>query len=234
MQSIMDYENNENITMEKSIIDYLPLVKRIAICIKRKLPSHIELEDLLQSGVVGLLEAQKNFNPDMGASFETFAGKRIRGAIIDALRKNSWANRDIIKNMKRIADATKMVEQREKRQASIEDITAALGVSADEHAKMAQEINLLYVTNLTDDYLDASLISEADDPAKLLEAHVAKDKLKEVLTTLPQREQLVLSLYYVEELTFKEIGEVMDLTEARICQLHSHAIAKLRTKIKVD
>src|SRR3990167_345041 len=143
MQSIMDYENNENITMEKSIIDYLPLVKRIAICIKRKLPSHIELEDLLQSGVVGLLEAQKNFNPDMGASFETFAGKRIRGAIIDALRKNSWANRDIIKNMKRIADATKMVEQREKRQASIEDITAALGVSADEHAKMAQEINLL-------------------------------------------------------------------------------------------
>lgn len=234
MQSITDYENNENMVMEKSITDYLPLVKRIAISIKRKLPSHIEFDDILQSGVVGLLEAKRNYNAEMGASFETFAGKRIRGAIIDALRKNSWATRDIIKNMKMISTAVSKVEQREKRQATIDDVIAELGITADEHAKMTQDINLIFVSSLSEDYLDASLVNDEADPADQFEEDAVKEKLKVMLKHLPEREQLVLSLYYVEELTFKEIGDVMDLTEARICQLHANAIAKVRARMQID
>lgn len=225
------YEDVADIQLDQFVQDYLPLVKKIAVYIKRKLPSHIEFDDLLQSGLIGLLEAKKNYRTDMGASFATYAGIRIRGSIIDSLRKNSWVSRDTIKEMKRMAEAITRIEQRLQRHVTMEEIIAELGISAEEYFRITQEINMLHITNLTQLHLDSIKADDSSEPEELLQKKNIQEQLKAVLKTLPEKEQLVLSLYYVEELTFKQIGEVLDLTEARICQLHSQSIARLRSKM---
>lgn len=233
MQAINSYTENAGELLEEFVLQHQPLVKKIALYIKRRLPSHIEFDDLLQSGLVGLLEAKQNFKPDMGATFETYASLRIRGAIIDSLRKNSWVSRETLKNMKRISDAIAKVEQQQQKQATTEDIAAELGISTEEHFKIAQEINVLHVISLTDlGDENAVLSTELENPQQVIQQSSIKTCLQEVLAELPEREQLVLSLYYVEELTLKQIGEVLEVTEARVCQLHSQAIVRVRLKMQ--
>lgn len=234
MQSITAYENDSDTNLEEFVAEHLSLVKKIALFIKRKLPSHIEFDDLLQSGLIGLLEAKRNYNPEMGASFETFASIRIRGAIIDYLRKNSWASRDTMRAMKIMSEAISKIEQREQREATAEDIMKELSLSAKEYAKMNQEINMLHVASLDKMHIDYILVDDDEDPEKITQKEDIKAELKNALSSLPKKEQMVLSLYYVDELTFKQIGEVLELTEARICQIHSHAITKIRSKMKTD
>lgn len=228
------YENSSDQQLEEFVQNHIPLVKKIALYIKRKLPSHIELDDLLQAGLIGLLEAKNNYNPDMGASFETYASIRIRGSIIDSLRDNSSFGRDTLKNMRMISEAISRVEQRNQRPATIDEIVNELGITHEEHFKISQDINLLFISSLSNEKMENEIEDDTGNPEKLLMRDKMKDKLKHLLTLLPEREQLVLSLYYVDELTFKQIGEVLDLTEARICQLHSQAIARLRGKFKND
>jgi len=234
MQTITMYENNSNIALEQFVLEHLSLVKKIAIHVKRKLPSHIEFDDLLQSGLIGLLEAKKKYNPDMGASFETYATVRIRGAIIDGLRKNSFVSRDVIKKMKIVSDAILAIEKRNQKQATTEEIIIELGMTPEEYFKMSQDINIFYVIRLTNEHIDSSLCDNSNDPEILIQKEGIRGQLKEVLKTLPEKEQIVLSLYYIEELTFKEIGEVLELTEARISQLHSQAIARVRAKLNSE
>lgn len=233
MQSVDMYEENaDNLLLEQFVIQHRPLVKKIALYIKRRLPSSIELDDLLQSGLIGLLEARKNYKNNMGTSFETYASIRIRGSIIDSLRKNSWVSRETIKNMRRVAEAINTVEQKNQRQATTEEIAAELGISLEEHFKLSQEINLCHVLSLDAMGFDGEcLVDENKDPESLTQEEGTKEQLKLVLSQLPEREQHVLSLYYVEEFTFKQIGEILDLTEARICQLHSQAIARIKSKM---
>lgn len=233
MQGANFYEKNVEKSAEQIVSEYLPLVKKIAVFIKRKLPSSIEFDDLLQSGLVGLLEAGKNYNPDLGASFETFASIRIRGAIIDSLRKNSWVSRETIKNMKRISQAISRIEQRDQRPATTEAIIKELEITADELFKISQEINMLQIVSLNEETMNVAH-EDLIDPEKIAQKEWLKESLKNCLKLLPEREQLVLSLYYVEELTFKQIGEALDLTEARICQLHSQAIIRIRSKLKYE
>ncbi|RDI38540.1 sigma-70 family RNA polymerase sigma factor [Aquicella lusitana] len=234
MQSITMYEKNSDVVLEQFVLNHLDLVKKIATQIKRKLPSHIEFDDLLQSGLIGLLEARKNYNPEMGASFETYATIRIRGAIIDSLRKNSWISRDIIKKMKKVSDAINKIEKRNKQQATLENIIMELNITHEEYFKISQEINMFYVANLADKHVEHSLADDSNDPERIAQKDAVKTQLKEILKLLPEKEQLVLSLYYVEELTFKQIGEVLELTEARISQLHSIAIARIRAKMRSE
>lgn len=236
MQGIKQYaENRDALTIEDFVIHYRPLVKKIALYIKRSLPKHVELDDLLQSGLLGLLEARSNFKPNRQASFETFASIRIRGSMIDALRKNSWVSREIVKNMKKIATATTKIEQRNQKSATPEEIARELGISFEEHSKMTQEISVLNMVSL--DEIDQDQSSFGDDefnPSEINQREAIKKQLKQVLDTLPEREKLVLSLYYVDEFTFKQIGEILDLTEARICQLHAKAIDMVRNKMTAN
>lgn len=234
MHSIDLYdETAKSVSLDQFVNDHKTLVKKIALYIKRRLPSHVGLDDLMQSGFVGLLEAHKNYKDDMGASFETYAGVRIRGAIIDALRKNSWGTRESSKNMRRISEAITKIEQRGQKHPSTEDIIAELGISLDEHAEMCKHIIVSNVISLDLVDQDNSLLGDAAlDPQVINQQEDLKQFIKDILIELPQREQLVLSLYYLDEFTFKQIGEILDLTEARICQLHSQAIARVQAKIR--
>lgn len=234
MQGIDFYEENaDSLLLEQFVRDHRQLVRKIALHIKRRLPSYIELEDLLQAGFVGLLEARKHYKTNMGTSFETFASIRIRGSIIDSLRKNSWGTRETIKNMRRISDAISRIEQRNHKQPTSEEIANELGISMDEHIEICQQISISNVISL--DVMEndnAALSDESNDPLEVTAQEDIIQHIKSILDTLPEREQLVLSLYYIEEFTFKQIGEIMELTEARICQLHSQAISKIQIKIK--
>lgn len=236
MQGIDVYkENADSLQLEQFVIEYRPLVRKIALHIKRRLPSHIELDDLLQSGFIGLLEARKNFRTNTGASFETYASIRIRGSIIDALRKNSWGTREAIRNMRKIGDAISRLEQRSQKQPTVEEIANELGITVDEHTKMCQQISVCNVLSLDVMENNESLIDEENEnPDLITQQNEIKHHIKDILTTLPEKEQLVLSLYYIEEFTFKQIGEILDLTEARICQLHSQAISRIQTKLHKD
>lgn len=234
MHNINAYEETEE-GLEQFVLEYRSLVKKIVLFIKRRLPSNIEYDDLLQSGLIGLLEARQNYKTGMGASFETFASIRIRGAIIDSLRKNSWVSRETIKNMRRVSDAISKIEQRDQKQATTEDIAKELGLSVEEHFKISQEISICNVLSLNViDENDSILGSDETNPQEISQHEDIKERLKAILADLPEREQLVLSLYYVEEFTFKQIGEVLELTEARICQLHSQALARVRNKMKSE
>ncbi|MDR3476539.1 MAG: FliA/WhiG family RNA polymerase sigma factor [Gammaproteobacteria bacterium] len=236
MHSVELYKENANgMMMEQFVLDNHPLVKKISLYIKRRLPSHISLEDLMQSGFVGLLEARNSYKEDMGTTFETFASIRIRGAIIDSLRKNSWGTRESSKNRRKMANAVTSIEQRGQKQATTEEIAAEMGVTLDEHAEMCQQISVSNVVSL--DLLDSEnevFGDEAANPLAIAQVDDIKGRIKSILTDLPEREQLVLSLYYLEEFTFKQVGEILNLTEARICQLHSQAIARVQSKIRAN
>lgn len=237
MQSINFYEENaDNKVPEQFVLEHRPLVKKIALYIKKRLPSHILLDDLLQSGFVGLIEAQQQYKSNMGTSFETYASIRIRGAIIDSLRKNSWCTRDSSLNLRNMSDAISRLEQRAHKQPSSEEIANELGISMDEHLKVCQQISMNTVISLDALNTDSGQLSGDDEanPFEIAQHDDMKLHLKTVLSSLPEREQLVLSLYYLDEFTFKQIGEILTLTEARICQLHSQAIARIQTKMKFN
>lgn len=236
MQNVEIYEENMNDRqLEQFVVQHRPLVRKIALYIKRRLPSHIDFDDLLQSGLVGLLEARKQYKNNMGASFETYAGIRIHGSIIDSLRKNSWINRDTIKNMRKISDAISKIEQRNQAQATTDEIISELGITLEEHFKMSQEISLCNVVSIDDLDNNNPLVADtSDNPLEVTMENGLEKNLKEILEKLPEKEKLILSLYYVEEFTFKQIGEILDLTEARICQLHTQAIARVRSRMKTE
>lgn len=235
MKGVDAYEQQtDDGQLEVFVMEYRPLVKKIALYLKRRLPSHIELEDLLQSGFVGLLEAKQHYNAQMGANFETYASIRIRGSIIDSLRKNSWGTRDLLKNLRQMSEAINRLEQRSQKAPTTEEVAAEMGVTIEEHAKLCQYISVAHVMSLDIMNEDNVLFDETeqDNPSEIAQRNDLLKHIKDILPTLPEREQQVLSLYYVEEFTFKHIGEILDLTEARICQLHSQAIARIQAKIR--
>lgn len=237
MQGLEIYKQNsgDELSLEKIVVEYRPLVKKIALYIKRRLPSHIELEDLLQSGFVGLIEAKKHYLPNMGASFETYASIRIRGSIIDALRRNSWGTRESAKNMRMITEAINKIEQRTQQHPSNEEIADELGISMEEYTRISHQVSVSQILSIDAMNIpDVFPNEQEDDPQEISQADEMKEYIKQMIHTLPEREQLVLSLYYVEEFTFKQIGEILDLTEARVCQLHSKAIAKIQAKLRYD
>ncbi len=237
MQGVTTYEDNANNPgTELKVEAYLPLVMKIALHIKRRLPSHIELDDLVQSGIVGLIEAHKRFDPEKETKFDTFAGVRIHGAIIDHLRKNSWGTRDAAKFMRTINKAISKLEQLGEPHPTPSAIADELGVTPDEYQAMLVKINVSHVVSMEcyNVESDDSFASAEDDPASIHEQDETKERLKALITRLPERDQQLLALYYLEEFSFKEIGEVLGLTEARICQLHGQALARLRSEMVAE
>jgi RNA polymerase sigma factor for flagellar operon FliA len=237
VQGVDVYQQNshDELSLDKMVTEYRPLVKKIALYIKRRLPSHVELEDLLQSGFVGLIEAKNHYRPNMGATFETYASIRIRGAMIDALRRNSWGNRETTKNLRMITEAINTVEQRTHQHATNDEVAKELGISIDEYTRISQQISVSQILSIDALNLPDIFPNETEDnPQEISQAEEMKEHIKALINRLPEREQLVLTLYYVEEFTFKQIGEILDLTEARVCQLHSKAITKIQVKLRYD
>ncbi len=224
-------ETAEHDRSEELIKQYSDMVRQIAYHLLSRLPSNVQVDDLIQAGAIGLLEAGQRYSADRNASFETFASIRIRGAMLDELRRTSWMPRSVHKNMRRIAQAIDVVEKREGREASAKDIAEQLDVSMDEYYAMlgsAHANDLLSLEDVNEEFMPEQLIDSTAYENVMLDDF--KDKLMEMITTLPEREQMILSLYYNEKLNFKDIATVLGITEARVCQLHAQVIARLKSR----
>ncbi|MDC0602534.1 RNA polymerase sigma factor FliA [Aliiglaciecola sp.] len=213
------------------------LVKRIAHHLLARLPASVLVDDLIQSGMIGLLEAAKNFDGSKGASFETFAGIRIRGAMLDEIRKGDWTPRSVHKNGRAITEAINQVERETGRDARDVDVAEKLDVSLTDYHQMLNEVNagkIIGIEDLgiTEDVIETEQTKGSDAPFQDLLQGSFQKALAHAITTLPEREAIVLSLYYDEELNLREIGEVLEVSESRVSQIHSQAMLKLKNKMQ--
>lgn len=213
------------------------LVKRIAYHLIARLPASVEVEDLIQAGMIGLLDASQHFNPSQGASFETYAGIRIRGAMLDEIRRNDWAPRSVHRKARDIAEAMHRVEQAEGRNATDSEVAQLMGLSLGEYQQLLQDAaghQLFSLDELSDSDQTQALPLSASPPAPDSAVQQAgfQTALTRALDTLPERERLLMSLYYNDELNLKEIGEVLGVSESRVSQIHSQTVIRLRSKLR--
>jgi len=223
---------------EQLVQEYSQLVKRLAFQLMAKLPASVQADDLIQNGMIGLLDAIGRFEEGLGAQFETYAVQRIRGAMLDGLRENDWVPRGIRREMRRVEEAIHQLEHRNGRAPSEGELADALGMPLADYQRLLQDARghqLVYLEDLggadDEDFLerhDAEL-----DPLAILEDGEMRRLLIRSIEGLPEREKMVMALYYDEDLNLKEIGEIMGVTESRVCQLHSQAIARLRAATQV-
>ncbi|WP_414830160.1 RNA polymerase sigma factor FliA [Alteromonas sp. H39] len=216
---------------------HAPLVKRIAHHLMARLPASVLVDDLIQSGMIGLLEAARNFDGSKGASFETFAGIRIRGAMLDEIRKGDWTPRSVHKNGRAITEAISLVESETGRDARDVDVAAKLNVSLQDYHQMLNEVSAGKILGIEDLGVSEDVITTEqnrgnDSPLEDLMQGAFQKALAHAITTLPEREAIVLSLYYDEELNLREIGEVLEVSESRVSQIHSQAMLKLKSRMK--
>ncbi|THF64197.1 RNA polymerase sigma factor FliA [Pseudothauera rhizosphaerae] len=232
------YDAEGNLDKDHLVEAYAPLVKRIAYHLMAKLPASVEVEDLIQNGLMGLLDAIGRYEDGLGAQFETYAVQRIRGAMLDGLRENDWLPRSLRRDMRRIESAIHTLEQQHGRQPTETELAAALDLPLADYQRLLQDARgyqLVYFEDFTDgegeDYFERHLGVHETNPADLLEDADMRGGLVRAIDGLPEREKLVMALYYDEELNLREIGEVLGVTESRVCQLHSQAIARLRASV---
>ena len=212
------------------------LVKRIAYHLAGRLPPQVDVEDLMQAGMMGLLEAAQHYATGRGASFETYAGIRIRGAMLDALRKLDWAPRSVHRKSRAAALALREVEGQRGGEATEADVAAHMGVSLQEYQHIVQDALGCQLLRLNDaeDGEDSTLDRLPDaalDPQGVALVDSLRQAIMDAVNELPERERLVLSLYYEQELNLKEIGVVLKVTESRVCQLHGQALLRLKAHL---
>lgn len=231
-----------NQARDELILQHLPLVKFVVGRIAAQLPSHIDQDDLTSAAIIGLITAAERFDPTRGVQFKTFAEQRIRGTIMDELRAQDWLTRSMRDKFKKLERIFGELEHRHGRNPTSEEVSQALGMTLDEYYRMLEEINILSFVSLNDNWededgspfglLDVLEDTGIENPQSQLMARQMLDNLADSIDGLPEKERLVVTLYYHEELNLKEIGEVMGLTESRISQLHSQAVVRLRSKMR--
>lgn len=223
------------------IRQYSPLVRRLAHHMMAKLPPSIQVDDLIQVGLIGLTEALTRYEASQGVQFETFASQRIRGAMLDELRENDWMSRGSRKSQKEIESALHRLEHRLGRSPSESEIAAELGLSLPDYQSLLTKVQgtqLVYLEDMTgsgegdDSFLDRHMTDTDVDPLELLRNQRLRESLVEAIKKLPEREQYVMSMYYEQDMNLKEIAAVLGITESRVCQLHGQSIARLRAKMR--
>lgn len=227
-----EYKPNYNQLIE----EHSTLVKRIAHHLKGRLPASVQVDDLIQSGMIGLIEAARKYDPSKGASFETYAGIRIRGAMLDEIRKGDWAPRSVHRNSRRIAEAIRFVEGQTGRDAQDHEVAKALEMTLDEYYHHLQDgagSRLFSFEDLLTQQgeRENEFMGAETSPLETLHGDKFRQQLASAIAKLPEREQLVLALYYDEELNLKEIGAVLDVSESRVSQIHSQAAYRLRARL---
>ncbi|MBI2379383.1 MAG: RNA polymerase sigma factor FliA [Gammaproteobacteria bacterium] len=224
-------------SQDDTVSRYAPLVKRIAHHLIARLPSNVQVEDLIQAGMIGLLEASRQYDASKGASFETYAGIRIRGAMLDELRQGDWVPRSVHRNSRRIAEVIREVEARTSRDARDSEVAEGLGVSLDEYQRMLFDGSHARIVGFEDLGLDDEAFSQGiggalEGPESGYSEAAFQASLTTAIAGLPERERLVLALYYDEELNLKEIGAVLSVSESRVCQIHTQAMCRLKARLK--
>ncbi|HEX4883716.1 MAG TPA: RNA polymerase sigma factor FliA [Casimicrobiaceae bacterium] len=232
------YTATGTLDVSQRIADYAPLVRRMAHHLAAKLPASVEIDDIIQAGMIGLMDAASRFEEAQGFQFETFASQRIRGAMLDELRQNDWLPRSLRKSLRRLEAATTKLEQRLGRPPTERELAADLGVSIDEYHELLQDARgyqLLHLEDFArddeDGFLERHCGDERGNPFEKVKDARFRAALVEAIDALPPREKLLLGLYYEQELNFKEIAAVLEVSESRVCQLHGQAVARLRGKM---
>ncbi len=232
------YNAAGQINKDQLVQRFAPLVKRIAYHLMARLPSSVQVDDLVQNGMMGLLDAINRFEAGMGAQFETYAAQRVRGAMLDGLRENDWLPRSLRRDFRRIEVAVSQLEQEYGRTPSENELAGALSMTLAEYQKMLQDARghqlISYedlVENGDEDFLERHLTDDSSEPSKILEDESLRRLLVQGIEALPEREKMMMALYYEQDLNLREIGDVMGVTESRVCQLHSQAVARLRVRI---
>ena len=213
------------------------LVKRIAYHLIARLPASVDVEDLIQAGMIGLLDASHQFNASQGASFETYAGIRIRGAMLDEIRRNDGAPRSVHRKAREISEKMHEVEQQKGRNATDKEVANALGLNLNDYHQQLQDASGHQLFSL-DDFTDSDeaqaqpITSTTAAPEDDVLEDDFQTALAQAIDTLPERERLLMSLYYNDELNLKEIGEVLGVSESRVSQIHSQTVIRLRSKLR--
>lgn len=237
MKGVAAYAAVKTMDFDRVVEQYTPLVQRIAHHLKGRLPASVLLDDLIQSGMVGLLEAARQYDASQGASFETYAGIRIRGAMLDEVRRYDWTPRSVHRKAREISEAMYRIERRTGRDARDTEVAAELGMSLEDYHRSLQDTvgcRLFSVEELAEQG-DAGLEQCGDDSGESVDLLVQerfKEALADAIAGLPERERLVISLYYEEEMNLREIGEVLGVSESRVCQIHSQAMLRLRARMR--
>ncbi len=243
LKNLKDYRNTvEPHIKDEIILEYAPLVKYIAQKIASRLPSNIELDDLISCGVIGLMDAIEKFDSSRDNKFKTYAEFRIRGAILDELRSQDWVPRSVREKAKIVEKAYAKLDKEFGRPATDDEMCTELQCSMDEFHELINKSKSVSLMNID----DAAAMSKGDkklmvslmetsrsaNPQTAVGYKRAQEVIKEGIKTLPEKQRLVLSLYYFEDLNLKEIGQVLDVTESRVSQLHTQAIIKLKAKLR--
>lgn len=215
---------------------HAPLVKKIALHLRARLPASVQLDDLMQAGMIGLLEAAQKYETVKGASFETYAGIRIRGAIVDEIRRGDWVPRSVHRNARRVAQAIRVVESREGREAQDQEVAGELEMTLTEYYACLADSSSgrLFSLDELNEYGDLPIDEQSeksDNPLDDLSSQAFRAGLAQAIETLPEREKLILSLYYQEELNLKEIGAVIGVSESRVSQILSQSALRLRARL---
>ena len=216
---------------------HLALVKRIAYHLANRLPSSVQVDDLIQAGLIGLMEAASHYDPTQGASFETYAGIRVRGAMLDEIRRYDWAPRSVHRKARAVAEAMREIEQNRGRDADDAEVAQALGIGLDEYHQILQDVSACKLFSIDGEEGEAIGDTLSDDrpgPQEALEEEDFRRQMTGALSGLPERERLVLALYYDEELNLREIGQVLGVSESRVCQIHSQALLRLKARMRAQ
>ena len=234
------YTARGTLDRQAAIDPYGPMGRRVAAQMIAKLPANVEMDDLVQAGMIGLIDALTRYQADQGAQFETFAMQRIRGAMLDELREADWLPRSVRRNQRTIERAIHKLEQKLHRAPSENEVAAELGMPVTSYHQMlgdARGAQLIYLDELGNDdseegFLERHQLPEENDPGMMLRDDRFREALIAAIEDLPEREKLVMGMYYEQDMNLKEIGAVLGVTESRVSQLHSQAVARLRTKLR--
>ncbi len=237
MDAVKTYQNKGLI--EGEVVEhYAPMVKRIAYHLKARLPQHVMIDDLIQAGMIGLLEALRRFDDTKGASFETYASIRIRGHILDEVRRSDWVPRSVHRHSREVSEAIRLIENKTGRYAKDHEVAKQLGVSISEYHDMLKDSIGAYLygfedLGVTDDILPTASCQKPNEPFSEVLREDFNRQLVGVIDKLPERERLVLSLYYEQQLNLKEIGQVLGVSESRVSQILSQTMSRVKSRLVI-
>ena len=229
---------------EQIVLEHTPLIRYIVNRIAVRLPSHIDLDDLHNTGVIGLMDAIEKYDPEKNCKFKTYAEFRIKGAILDQLRSLDWVPRSVRQKSRKLERAYGEVEQRLGRAASEDEVADSLGLQLDKFHQLINQVRGISLVNLEEirgggqdgdrngSYADIVEDPTSENPFASFKLTETKTVIADTIAVLPEKERLVISLYYYEDLNMKEIGNILGITESRVCQIHTKSVLRLRSKLK--
>ncbi|MEE9494483.1 MAG: RNA polymerase sigma factor FliA [Gammaproteobacteria bacterium] len=231
------YVSSQSTERDGLVVKHASLVKRIAFHLMSRLPPSVQADDLIQAGMIGLLEASRNYDSTQGASFETYAGIRVRGAMLDEIRRTDWTPRSVHRKARQVAQAVREIENEFGRDARDQEVAKKLDLTLKEYHKILQDSTGCRVFSIddggafADDATPQIKDEDANEPLETLHNSDFKSSLANTISGLPERERLVMVMYYNEELNLREIGEVLGVSESRVCQIHGQALIRLRSRM---